>query len=59
MKALFTGYWIALFLCLLGWILNISQIINSAAGFTWLMVAKVAGIFIFPVGVILGWVGVF
>lgn len=59
MKALFAGYWIAMFLCLLGWILNIAQIIGSSAGFSWLMVAKVAGIFIAPVGVVLGWVGVF
>ncbi|AYD82453.1 hypothetical protein Aci011_087 [Acinetobacter phage vB_AbaM_B09_Aci01-1] len=59
MKALFAGYWIAMFLCLLGWILNIKQIIGSAAVFSWLLVAKVAGIFIFPVGIVLGWAGVF
>jgi hypothetical protein len=44
---------------LYGYISNVIQIVTAQeATSLWLMVAKVAGIFIFPIGAILGYVGV-
>jgi hypothetical protein len=44
---------------LYGYVSNIIQIVTAHETTSlWLMVAKVAGIFVFPIGAILGYVGV-
>jgi hypothetical protein len=44
---------------LAGWILNIFQIAKMASVFTPYFVLKIVGIFIFPLGTILGWLQFF
>ncbi|AJK27191.1 hypothetical protein BRC2024_KCUCJSVR_CDS_0096 [Acinetobacter phage vB_AbaM_KissB] len=58
MKAFFTTYWIVVALVLIGWVLNIAQIIKMSA-VTGLTIVKVIGVFIAPLGAILGWIGAF
>jgi hypothetical protein len=50
----FIALWIA---GIIGWVMNITDIIYSAGGpFTTLLVVRIVGIFVFPLGAILGWV---
>jgi hypothetical protein len=57
MKTFMAGsfLWIAVIIAMAaGWIMNIIDLINMPAGITGLFVARVAGIFIPPLGAILG-----
>lgn len=58
MKAFFTTYWIVIILGFIGWVLNIAQIIgmSSVSG---LMIVKIIGAFLAPVGAVMGWIGAF
>lgn len=64
LKVLFpaSGIGVTLYLCFLvlfigGWILNVIQIANSNFdSITGMLVLRVAGIFLAPLGAILGWV---
>lgn len=58
MKAFFTTYWIVVILVLIGWILNLAQIVKMSA-LTGLMVVKIIGVFIAPLGALMGWIGAF
>lgn len=50
------AYFLALALGLVGWVMNILTIIHTtSAPITGLFVARVAGIFIAPLGAVLGW----
>lgn len=49
-------FWLAVVIAAVaGWILNIVALVHSA-GFTGLMVARAIGVFMFPLGVVLGYV---
>lgn len=58
MKAFFTTYWIVVVLGIIGWILNIAQIVGMSS-VNGLMIVKIIGAFLAPLGAVMGWVGVF
>ncbi len=47
-------------LAIIGWVANIVQVIHlSTAAITGVFILKCIGIFVAPLGVILGWIGLF
>ena len=52
------GFLIFLLACIIGWVANIIQIFGMvSAPVTGMILFKIAGILFFPVGIILGWMG--
>lgn len=50
-------FWIAVAAgSIIGWAMNIYTLVHTTAPWSGLMVARVAGIFFFPLGVILGYI---
>lgn len=52
------GFILLALACIVGWIANIVQIFGMmSAPVTGMFLFKIAGIFFFPIGIILGWMG--
>ncbi|WP_378347402.1 hypothetical protein [Acinetobacter baumannii] len=58
MKQFLITYWIIVALVLIGWVMNIAQIIKMS-GFTGLMIIKIIGVVVAPLGSLMGWIGAF
>lgn len=46
-------------LCIIGWVANVIQLMGLEAEFTTEFIIKIIGCFVFPLGIVLGWVGIF
>lgn len=58
MKKFIFTYWIVVATLFIGWVLNIVQIAKASA-LTGLLIVKIIGVFLAPLGGVLGLVGLF
>lgn len=51
------GVWALIAVALAGWVMNIIEIINTGVSGDWtgMLVARVIGVFMAPLGAVLGW----
>lgn len=51
------GVWALIAVALIGWVMNIIEIINTGFSSEWtgMLVARVIGVFMAPLGAVLGW----